>query len=79
MDELIRARAEHAAGVVEWKFEANSPAALFTPPDLHKVYDSIDDYLIDKPGYRVTVTVERDPGLDTTIPTPMLATGTAGV
>ena len=73
MDEVIRGVADHTFGFIKWSFAG-------VPHDnLQKVFDSVDDYLIDKPGYRVTVTVEREPGLDAMLPRLGLLEGQAGV
>jgi hypothetical protein len=78
MDEVIRGVADHTFGFIKWQFDqGNGPAT--TPSDLQKVFDSVDDYLIDKPGYRVTVTVEREPGLDAMLPRLGLLEGQSGV
>jgi hypothetical protein len=75
MDEVIRGTADHTFGFIKWTL--NGPPV---PVDnLQKVFDAVDDYLIDKPGYRVTVTVEREPGLDTMLPRLGLLGGQAGV
>jgi hypothetical protein len=64
MDEVMKATCDHTFGFIKWKFDPANGG----DDSLRKVFDSVDDYLIDKPGYRVTVTVEREPGLDTLLP-----------
>lgn len=73
MDEVARAIADHDGRTVNWN--VNSP--LFMLDELRDICDATDAFLLDRPGYRVTVTVERHPGLDT--PAPGLLAGDAGV
>lgn len=59
MRELVRAVASHCVGYVRWVFEPNNGAA----PAMAAVYDAVDDWLLNRPGYRITIIVEREDGV----------------
>lgn len=56
-----RAIAEHSGGMVNWAIDWDRGKGK--PDTLRKVFDQIDDFLLNRPGYRVTITVEREDGI----------------
>lgn len=56
-----RAIAENSAGLVNWLLDWKMDKG--NPENLRKVFDQIDDFLINRPGYRITITVEREDGI----------------
>lgn len=58
MRELVRAIASHAIGYVQWRFIPCNGAV----PGMGGIFDAVDDFLLNRPGYRVTIVVEREDG-----------------
>lgn len=75
MDEIVRAVARREAAGVDW--QVNAP--LREMEGLYELFDAADRYLLDHPGHRVTVSIEREGGVLADAPSPDLLTGRAEV
>lgn len=65
MNEVAKAIADHdGAGAVDWV--VNSPLNLLD--EMRPMCDATDEFLLDHPGFRVTIVIERRPGLVTGTP-----------
>ena len=61
MDELIRGAATHRDGMVDWLFTTDGTEALALD-GAQGIYDAIDQFVMDHPGHRVIIAIERDKG-----------------
>lgn len=75
MAEIVRAIAAHGAAGIDW----NVSAALKELEGLYEIFDAADRYLLDHPGHRMIVSIERDDGILTDTPRPGLLAGQAEV
>lgn len=71
MAEIAKAIATHNGGIVIWNLHGQ-------PAGVDRVFNEVDKYLIDRPGYRVTITIEAEPGLALDLPPGIRASMTAG-
>jgi hypothetical protein len=71
MDEIVRAIADHDGGIVDWHVDA--PLSLLD--DINPLCTAVDHFLLDRPGYKVTISITRRPGVEA--PVPGLLTGDA--
>lgn len=73
MAEIVRAVAVHRATGIDW----NVSAGLKELEGLYEIFDAADRYLMDHPGHRLIVSIERDDGILSDTPSPGLLAGRA--
>ena len=62
MDEIVRGAATHDGGLVKWLFVTDDkmPTDEFAASQAQPIYDEIDRFVMDHPGYRVIIAIERE-------------------
>jgi hypothetical protein len=75
MDEVMRSVASNDGGFIHWRHRLSDDP--FERHALRMALHEIDNYIMSRPGYRVTVTVEREPGLHVPDTADELLTGAA--
>lgn len=76
MSEIFRGCAEHNAGLPSWRVVSEGITNL---DETQPLLNAIDDYIMEHPGFRVTISIERDGGVSEIPSSADLLAGEAGV